>query len=56
MTADLTVVTIGRISADVYPEQVGVSIPDVRTFRKSLGARRRTSPWPPPAWASAPPW
>lgn len=37
MSGDLSVVTVGRISADIYPEQVGVSLPDVTTFRKSLG-------------------
>jgi 5-dehydro-2-deoxygluconokinase len=33
----LEVVTIGRISVDLYPEQIGVSLADVRTFQKSLG-------------------
>jgi 5-dehydro-2-deoxygluconokinase len=31
------VLTIGRVSVDLYPEQVGVSLADVRTFRKMLG-------------------
>jgi 5-dehydro-2-deoxygluconokinase len=31
------VLTIGRVSVDLYPEQVGVSLADVRTFRKLLG-------------------
>jgi len=33
----LDVVTMGRISVDLYPEQIGVSLADVRTFNKSLG-------------------
>ena len=33
----LEVVTIGRVSVDLYPEQVGVSLADVRSFNKSLG-------------------
>jgi 5-dehydro-2-deoxygluconokinase len=35
--AQLEVVTMGRISVDLYPEQIGVSLADVRTFNKSLG-------------------
>jgi 5-dehydro-2-deoxygluconokinase len=31
------VLTIGRVSVDLYPEQIGVSLADVRTFRKMLG-------------------
>ena len=31
------VLTMGRISVDLYPEQIGVALPDVRTFRKMLG-------------------
>lgn len=34
---NLVVVTMGRVSVDLYPEQVGVSLADVRTFRKDLG-------------------
>ena len=30
-------ITIGRVSVDLYPEQIGVSLADVRTFAKSLG-------------------
>ena len=33
----LEVITMGRVSADLYPEQVGVTLADVRTFRKDLG-------------------
>jgi 5-dehydro-2-deoxygluconokinase len=29
--------TMGRVGVDLYPEQVGVSLADVRTFAKSLG-------------------
>jgi 5-dehydro-2-deoxygluconokinase len=36
MPAD-EVLTIGRIGVDLYPEQVGVSLRDVRTFAKFLG-------------------
>src|ERR1044071_2406049 len=28
---------MGRISVDLYPEQIGVPLKDVRTFRKMLG-------------------
>jgi 5-dehydro-2-deoxygluconokinase len=28
---------MGRIGVDLYPEQIGVPLPDVRTFRKMLG-------------------
>jgi len=35
MTFDL--ITMGRVSVDLYPEQIGVSLPDVQTFAKSLG-------------------
>jgi 5-dehydro-2-deoxygluconokinase len=31
------VVTVGRVSVDLYPEQVGVALADVRSFAKSLG-------------------
>jgi 5-dehydro-2-deoxygluconokinase len=31
------VLTIGRISVDIYPEQIGVALEDVATFRKYLG-------------------
>jgi len=31
------VVTIGRVGVDLYPEQSGVSLAEVQTFRKSLG-------------------
>jgi 5-dehydro-2-deoxygluconokinase len=33
----LDVLTIGRVSVDLYPEQVGVPLARVRTFRKMLG-------------------
>jgi 5-dehydro-2-deoxygluconokinase len=36
-TEQLEVVTMGRVSVDLYPEQVGVSLAEVRTFAKSLG-------------------
>ncbi len=31
------VLTIGRVGVDLYPEQSGVSLPDVASFAKSLG-------------------
>jgi 5-dehydro-2-deoxygluconokinase len=31
------IVTIGRVGVDLYPEQSGVSLANVQTFRKSLG-------------------
>jgi 5-dehydro-2-deoxygluconokinase len=33
----LDVITMGRVGVDLYPEQTGVALPDVRTFAKSLG-------------------
>jgi 5-dehydro-2-deoxygluconokinase len=35
MSFDL--ITMGRVGVDLYPEQIGVSLADVRTFAKSLG-------------------
>jgi 5-dehydro-2-deoxygluconokinase len=35
MTYDL--ITMGRVGVDLYPEQTGVPLADVRTFAKSLG-------------------
>ena len=31
------IITVGRIGVDIYPEQTGVGLEDVRTFVKSLG-------------------
>jgi 5-dehydro-2-deoxygluconokinase len=31
------VLTVGRVGVDLYPEQVGLPLADVRTFRKMLG-------------------
>jgi 5-dehydro-2-deoxygluconokinase len=31
------VITIGRVSVDLYPQQIGVTLPEVRSFSKSLG-------------------
>ena len=36
-TRDLDVITLGRVSVDLYPEQVGVPLAEVRSFAKSLG-------------------
>jgi 5-dehydro-2-deoxygluconokinase len=33
----LDLITMGRVSVDLYPEQIGVSLADVQTFAKSLG-------------------
>jgi 5-dehydro-2-deoxygluconokinase len=30
-------ITMGRVSVDLYPEQIGVGLADVKTFAKSLG-------------------
>ena len=30
-------ITMGRVGVDLYPQQIGVHLPDVRTFAKSLG-------------------
>ena len=35
MTAEI--LTVGRVSVDLYPEQIGVPLAEVRTFRKMLG-------------------
>ena len=33
----LEIITMGRVSVDLYPEQIGVSLAEVKTFAKSLG-------------------
>ena len=33
----LDVITMGRVGVDLYPEQIGVTLAEVRTFAKSLG-------------------
>ncbi len=35
--APLDLITMGRVGVDLYPEQIGVRLADVRTFAKSLG-------------------
>jgi 5-dehydro-2-deoxygluconokinase len=35
--AELEILTVGRVSVDLYPEQIGVPLAAVRTFRKMLG-------------------
>jgi 5-dehydro-2-deoxygluconokinase len=35
--AELEVLTVGRVSVDLYPEQIAVPLAGVRTFRKMLG-------------------
>jgi 5-dehydro-2-deoxygluconokinase len=34
---ELEILTVGRVSVDLYPEQIGVPLAAVRTFRKMLG-------------------
>lgn len=34
---DFEVITMGRVSVDLYPEQIGATLAEVRTFQKSLG-------------------
>jgi 5-dehydro-2-deoxygluconokinase len=33
----LEILTVGRVGVDLYPEQIGVPLAEVRTFRKMLG-------------------
>ncbi|HEV8230322.1 MAG TPA: 5-dehydro-2-deoxygluconokinase [Candidatus Limnocylindria bacterium] len=35
--SSLEVITMGRVGVDLYPEQIGVPLAEVRTFAKSLG-------------------
>ena len=35
--ASLEVITMGRVGVDLYPEQIGATLAEVRTFAKSLG-------------------
>ena len=37
MSEVFDVITVGRVGVDLYPEQSGVALADVQTFRKSLG-------------------
>ncbi len=37
MSDRFDVITMGRVGVDLYPEQIGVRLEDVRTFQKSLG-------------------
>ena len=37
MTEPYDLITMGRVGVDLYPEQIGVALADVRTFAKSLG-------------------
>ena len=34
---DLELLTVGRVSTDLYAEQLGVGVERVETFRKSIG-------------------
>jgi 5-dehydro-2-deoxygluconokinase len=33
----IDLLTVGRVSVDLYAEQLGVGVDDVRSFRKSVG-------------------
>ena len=35
--SDLEVIAMGRVSVDLYPQQIGVPLAEVKTFAKSLG-------------------
>ena len=35
--AELEIITMGRIGVDLYPEQIGVPLKEVKTFAKSVG-------------------
>jgi 5-dehydro-2-deoxygluconokinase len=37
MSDSFELITMGRVGVDLYPEQIGVPLADVRTFAKSLG-------------------
>jgi 5-dehydro-2-deoxygluconokinase len=37
MNEPFDLITMGRVGVDLYPEQIGVRLADVRTFAKSLG-------------------
>jgi 5-dehydro-2-deoxygluconokinase len=37
MSAPFDLITMGRVGVDLYPEQIGLSLADVRSFAKSLG-------------------
>jgi 5-dehydro-2-deoxygluconokinase len=37
MTDPFDLITLGRVSVDLYPEQIDTALADVRTFAKSLG-------------------
>ena len=50
------VLAMGRLGVDLYPQQIGVGLREVRSFAQVPGRQRRaTSPSPPPATAGAPP-
>jgi 5-dehydro-2-deoxygluconokinase len=34
---ELEIITMGRVSVDLYPEQIGATLAEVKTFAKSLG-------------------
>ena len=48
----LDLLSIGRVSVDLYAEQPGVTMSDVTTFRSPSAERPRTSPSPPPVTAT----
>jgi hypothetical protein len=40
---NLVILTMGRVSVDFYAEQVGVTLAQVRTFRKVWGAKVKSA-------------
>ena len=55
MSDALDVLTMGRVSVDIYPLQVGVGLAEVATFGKFLGRQSDQRPrWPRPGTVVAP--
>ena len=52
--ADLEVITMGRIGEDLYPEQIGVALKEVKTFAKSLGGRATNVAFAAARWDTRP--
>lgn len=47
------VITVGRVSVDLYAQEVDAAFTDPQTFRKSVGEARRTWRWPRPSTDAA---
>ena len=54
ITVTHELLTIGRISVDIYPNDIGVDLEDVTSFGKYLGGSPPTWRSPPPATAAGP--